>query len=123
MVLFFFCLKYTISVLSALLLRIIGRIHSELGLTSEHCCNIVRNTLVLNMTKPRKRVFHLSDFQTAVQLKLISTIWSLFIETYTTLLRRSLPNFAEISCNIIKFEIFFTLLTSEFLQNFSESSL
>ncbi len=79
----FFRLKYTICLLSSLLLHIIGRIRCELGLTSEHCYNIIRNTLILNMTKPGKRVFRLSRFQTAVQQKLVSTIWPLFIETYT----------------------------------------
>ncbi len=78
----FFRLKNTICTLSSLLLRIIGRMHCELRLTLEHCYNIVRNTLILNMTKPGKRVFRFSDFQTAVQQKLVSTIWSLFIETY-----------------------------------------
>ncbi len=79
----FFRLKYTICVQSSLLLRIIGGMCCELGLTSEHCYNIVRNTLILNMTKPRKRVFRFPNLQTVVQQKLVSTIWSLFIETYT----------------------------------------
>ncbi len=35
------------------------------------------------MTKPEKWVFRLSDLQTVVQQKLVSTIWSLFIEMYT----------------------------------------
>ncbi len=35
------------------------------------------------MAKPAKRVFHLPDLQTAVQQKLVSTKWSLFIMTYT----------------------------------------
>ncbi len=81
--LFYFQLKYTICVLSSLLLCIVGRMRCELKLTSEHCYNIVRNTLILNMMKPTKRVFRLSDFQTAVQQKLVSTMWSLFIERYT----------------------------------------
>ncbi len=56
--------------------------HCELGLVLERCYNIVRNALIVDMTKPRKQVFRLSDLQTAVQQKLVSTIWSLYIETY-----------------------------------------
>ncbi len=70
----FFRLKYTIYVLSFLLLRIGGGVHCELQLTSEHCYNIVRNVLILNMTKSGKQVFRLSDLQTVVQQKLVSTI-------------------------------------------------
>ncbi len=77
-----FRLKNNICVLSSVLLRIVGRMRCEHGLTSECCYNIVRNTLIMNMTKPGKWVFCLSDFHTAVQQKLISTIWSFFIETY-----------------------------------------
>ncbi len=77
----FFRLKYTICVLSSLLLCLVGRMRCELELTSEHCYNIVRNTLILNMTKTGKRVFCLSDLQTAIQQKLVSTIWSLFMQT------------------------------------------
>ncbi len=66
----FLRLKNTICVLSFLLLHIVGRMRSELGLTSEHCYNIVRNnTHTEYMTKSRKRVFRLSDLQ-----KLVSTI-------------------------------------------------
>ncbi len=79
----FFRLKYAICVLSSLLLRIVGRMCCELGLMSEHCYNTGRNTLILNMMKLGKRVFHLSDHETVVQQKLVSTIWSLFIEMYT----------------------------------------
>ncbi len=78
-----FWLKNTICVLSSLFLRIVGRIRCELGLTSEHSYNMVRNTLVLNKTKPGKWVFCFSDFQTAIQQKLVSTIWSFFMEAYT----------------------------------------
>ncbi len=84
-----FRLKYTIYALSSLILRIVGRMRCELGLTSEQHYNIVRNTLILNMTKSGKRVFRLSDLQTAVQQKLVSTIWSLFKETYTYFFVRS----------------------------------
>ncbi len=73
----------------------------------------VRNTLILDMTKPRKRVFHLSDLQTVVQQKLVSTIWSLFIETYTYIMLlfsqflfkiqyEILPNFFNTSPNSSK---------------------
>ncbi len=54
----------------------------EFWLMSEHRYNIVRNTLILNMTKPEKQVFRLSNLQTAVQQKLLSTIWSFFKEMY-----------------------------------------
>ncbi len=64
-----------ICVLSSLFLLINGRMRCELGLTSEHCYNTVRNTIILkHTTKPGKRVFRLSDLQTAVQQKLVSTI-------------------------------------------------
>ncbi len=70
----FFRLKYTICVLSFLFLRIVGRMRCELGMTSEHCYNVVTRTLILNMTKPGKRVFRLPDLQTVVQQKLVSTM-------------------------------------------------
>ncbi len=68
----FFRLKYTtMCALLSLPLRIVGRIHCELGLMSEHCYSTIRNTLVLNVTKPGKRVSCLSNFQTVVQQKLV----------------------------------------------------
>ncbi len=61
----FFRFKYTICALSSLLLRIVGRMHCELGLTLEHCYNIVRNTLILNMTKSGFSTFWPSNSGTA----------------------------------------------------------
>ncbi len=100
----FFWLKYTICALSSLLLHIVGRMRCELGLMSEHCYNIVRNTLILNMTKLGKRVFHLSDLQTAVQQKLVSTIWYLFIEsTHILKILRTIKFFQNFSTSIITY--------------------
>ncbi len=115
---FFFRLKYTVYVLSSPLLRIVGGMHCELGLMSEYCYNVVGNTLILNMTKPGKRVFHFSDLQTVVQQKLLSTIWSLFIETYTCIIPHinaiSIIPFLEISFGVFddfrNFKNFWTIL-------------